>query len=364
MRTFSNRPDVLLELVGQIFRNKQNYLFKMNELKKCLEKGKYLSFGTTYHFVEKNWHRSIGNAIQTLQEIGYEIIHENRSYAYISKHNKDFYEIAKAIHCKKLIKFDYKRKKVLDELDFEKQQDLIKNKSYEEAMQIMYNYENEKDIVVSPYEIISGQLLCGKKSGKDSEKTYDFFVYDIDRMQNIHIEKTSNNKRYYSLEKAVAKLPSSFSIDLETYSATEQIFRKNIALYKTYEISYCVNDLVNKLRKKFGKVDFFEKENSMRYYARFNYYNEDTVFNYIRKINTEERDIKFKKSQQQRYENWLAQEKLDKKLFREDRLLEQEEKQKRRELRIQQKERKKQARKKLIEVLNMIIEKKTNEKKD
>ena len=60
----------------------------------------------------------------------------------------------------------------------------------------------------------------------------------------------------------------------------------------------------------------------------------------------------------------MIAESFKKKLQITEKEASQEEKQKRRELRIQQKERKKQARKKLIEVLNMIIEKKTNEKKD
>ena len=280
----------------------------MNELKKCLEKGVYLSFGTTYHFVEKNWHRSIGNAIQTLQEIGYEIIHENRSYAYVSKNNRDIYAIAKAIRNKQLVKFDYRRKEILDKSDFIEQEKHIKGKSYEEAMKIMDDYEYERDIVVSPYDIIDWKLLCGKKSGKDSEKTYDFFVYKLSRIENIRIEKTSNNSRYYSFEKACAKLPKTFFIDTEDYES-EQILRKNIALFKTYEIGYYEKNLFEELSKKFTDVVNIERKNAKKYYTQFTHFDEDDVFNYIRQINTEDRNIRFKKEQQKRYEEWLENKK-------------------------------------------------------
>ena len=285
----------------------------MKELKKCLEKGKYLSFRTTYRFEEKNWHRSIGNAIKTLQEIGYEIIHENRSYAYVSKNNRDFYEIAKAIHNKQLVKFNYRKIDTFNKSDFIERKKLIKGKSYEDAVKIMDDFDYERDIEVSPYDIVDWKLLCGKKSGKDSEKTYDFFVYELNRMENIRIEKPSNNRRYYSLQKAKEKLPNTFFIDSdsELESATQQILRKNIALYKTYQISYYEKNLVNELSEKFSNVVNIERKNAKKYYTEFSHFDEDDVFNYIRQINTEDKNIRFKKQQQKRYEEWLEKQKKD-----------------------------------------------------
>ena len=307
-KPFSKRPDILVELVGQIFRNKQNYAFKMKELKLCLERGIYSSFRSRYFFKEKNWYRSIGNAIKTLQEIGYEIIHNDRSYAYISKQNKSIYELIKAIKGKQLIKFDYKRKLLLEKSDYEKMQILIKGKPHEEVGQIMYDYQNERDIVVSPYDIIGWQLLCGKKTGKDSEKTYDFFVYDIDRMQNIRIEKTSNNTRYYSYEKAIQKLKKNFYIDSALQKGGEgtQIIKKNIPLYKTYEICNYEKNLIEELGEKFANVVAINRKNARKYYTKFIHFDEDDVFYYIQQINTEDRNIRFKKREQQiRFEDWL-----------------------------------------------------------
>ena len=68
-----NKP-VLVDLIRQIFQNREKENISIEEIKTCLEQGKFIDTSTVFYFQETDdWETHILNAISTLKEIGYGI---------------------------------------------------------------------------------------------------------------------------------------------------------------------------------------------------------------------------------------------------------------------------------------------------
>ena len=87
-KTFSSNKAVLLDFVRQIFKNRENEYLTLEEIKDCLETGKYLDLYANYIFEEKNWKRILEDTIILLFDMGYGIETRNGKYVYDSKFDR------------------------------------------------------------------------------------------------------------------------------------------------------------------------------------------------------------------------------------------------------------------------------------